>query len=119
MKAIILIIVLMFSGIGVHAEKKDVPIITPPPTQTPPPNKPYAPVRINVEAWLEENILTILFHQSEGDATITLDNVDGYDSVDFTFTTDTPILIDLTPYTEVVSFTIKTSTEKTYIGYLY
>ena len=114
--------VLVFSSIGIFAQKGNIPIVQPQPQPSPPPvtnpSNPYSLSRMNVEVWLEDNILTIQFYQSEGDATITLNCGDGNGFVDLTFSTDAPIAIDLTPYGEVSSFTIGTSVDNIYIGYL-
>ncbi|MDE6421875.1 MAG: hypothetical protein K2K95_00475 [Muribaculaceae bacterium] len=113
MKSMFVMMVLVFSSIGVFAQKDNIPIIQPQPSPPPVTNpiKPYSQVRINVEAWLEDNILTIQFHNSEGDATITLNCRDD-SSVEFTFSSDTSIIIDLNPYEEVHSFNIRTTIGK-------
>lgn len=82
------------------------------------PNRPRVPARINVEAWIEDNLLSILFHNPEGDAIVSLYNAEGYEFMESSFTTEAPIIIDLSAYGEVSSFTIETDTGKIYIGYL-
>ena len=117
MKSIILIIVFVFSSMNMLAQKVKVPIDENP-RKVIGTDIPYSLVRMNVEAWLEDNILTIQFYQSEGDVTITLNCGDGNDPVEFTFSSDIPIIIDITPYGDVFSFNIKTAIGKNYMGHL-
>ena len=113
MKSILFMMVLVFSNIGLFAQKENIPIVQPQPQPSPPPStntsKPYSLVRMNVEAWLEDSILTIQFYQSEGDATITLNCGDGNGFVELTFSTDAPIVIDLNLYDDTSSFIVETT----------
>ena len=110
---------MVLSSIGAVAQKEPIPIQPQPsPQPSTNPTKPYSQKRINVEAWLEDTILTIQFYQSEGDVTIALNCGDGNDSVEFTFSSDIPIIIDITPYGNVLSFNIKTAIGKNYMGNL-
>ena len=119
MKSMFVMMVLVFSSIGAVAQKEPIPIQPQPsPYPVTNPTNPHSLARMNVEAWLEDSILTIQFYQSEGDVTITLNCGDGNDPVEFTFSSDIPIIIDITPYGDVFSFNIETSIGKKYIGYI-
>ena len=90
--------------------------------KTPPPdnkNKPRMPAKRNVEAWLEGSVMTIIFTTSEGDASLSLETSDGFISEEMVYSTEAPIVIDLTPYGDVVGFTLSTVAGNTYIGYIY
>ena len=98
-----------------YAEKKIDIKDTPPP----PSHKPRAPAKRNVEAWLEGSVMTIIFTTSEGDASLSLETSDGFISEEMVYSTEAPIVIDLTPYGDVVGFTLSTVAGNTYIGYIY
>ncbi len=116
MKPIVFLIITMVSSwLTSYAEKKVISIKNDNKTIINP-NQPHAPAKVNIEAWIDESILTISFLQPEGDATITWETTEAYNPGDFTFTTEAPIIIDLTPYGEVTSFTIETEVGHTYIG---
>lgn len=118
MKPIIFLTILMVSSwLTSYAEKKVIPIKNDNKTINNP-NKPHAPARVNVEAWIDEPILTITFLQPEGEATITFDSEYVYNQEELTFSTDAPFMIDITPYGAVSSFTIETEDGHTYIGYI-
>lgn len=113
---VIFLFLTIFSGLTSSAQEKVTVYDIPQPPQNP--NKPHAPARVNVEAWIDESILTITFLQPEGEATITFDSEYVYNQEELTFSTDAPFMIDITPYGEVSSFTIETEAGHTYIGYL-
>ncbi|MDE6795758.1 MAG: DUF3244 domain-containing protein [Muribaculaceae bacterium] len=116
MKPIVFLIIAMAcSCITTSAKKEKVPLYK---THTtfPNNNKHHAPTKINVEAWIDESILTITFLQPEGGATITFDSECVYNQEELTFSTDAPFTIDITPYGAVSSFTIETEAGHTYIG---
>ena len=90
--------------------------------KTPPPdnkNKPRAPAKRNVEAWLDGTVMTVVFKAPEGEATLTLETSDGFTSEEMTYSTNAPIIVDLAPFGEVTSFTLATSAGRSYIGYIY
>ena len=113
----ILFLLIACSAISMFAARENVPIDERS-KKTHNPHRPRVPARINVEAWIEDNLLSILFHNPEGDAIVSLYNAEGYEFMESSFTTEAPIIIDLSAYGEVSSFTIETDTGKTYIGYL-
>ena len=107
---------LCFYG-NINAENKTIPIKEVP-KQIPDTNKPHSPTKVNVQAWIEGNMLTIEFLQSEGDASIVLDCINSNTTAEFTYSTISPIMIDLTPFGDIYSFTIGTSIGKMYKGYI-
>ncbi len=100
-----------------YAEQKDVPVKGPTPT-TDPTHKPRVPAKKNVEAWIDGNVMTITFINPEGEAVLSLESSEGIVLDELTYSTEAPMVVDLTPYEGVAGFTLTTESGHTYIGYL-
>lgn len=98
--------------------KEEVIIIQDKPGPVDPKSKPRVPAKKNVEAWIDGNVMTIIFNNPEGEAVVTLESSEGIMIDELTYSTEAPIVVDLTPYDGVAGFTLTTESGHTYIGYL-